>query len=284
MRPSSAAPVATVVSAAALLGAGPLLYRLSPLGGSLAAVALAVVFACAVSRGVTSLAVGTGALGALAAAVLGGITTPVGGAVLLAAALTDRLLRVRGPISRAAHLALSLATGAGAAQIVHMYVAAPLPVRLVALSMAVVVALAPLLVPADDPLAHTLETRARALPADVARLLREAADLRRQVHDVALPPSAQQSVGRSWRILRELVEARVRLEPARVRKMTSARLGSDTSITGEDALTAVVDRRIEEHVALLARDYSSVDTAYAAAFGLDAATLAAPDGTPKAPR
>jgi hypothetical protein len=295
MRPvrAFAGLAAVVLSAAAVLGLGPLLYRLSPLAGSLGAVALAIALACAVSGGATSLAVGTGALGSLAGALLGGVTAPSGGAVLLGAIYVDRLLRVRGRAAGAAHLVLSLVAGAGAAQIVHTYIGAPLPVRLVALSMAVVVALLPLLVPADDALAHTLESLARDLPPDLTRLLREAADLRRQVHDVVLPPAAQANAVRSWRTLRELAQARTRLEAAR--KVGTGRLGTLRALTSppsslspiaaggtgdiqgahEDAMTNLVERRIEEHVAALARAYSSVDSAYAVALGLDAETLAA---------
>lgn len=296
MRPvrAFAGLAAVVLSAAAALGLGPLLYRLSPLAGSVGAVALAIALACALSGGTTSLAVGTGALGSLAAALLGGVTAPSGGAVLLGAVYVDRLLRVRGRAAGAAHLVLSLVAGAGAAQIVHTYIGAPLPVRLVALSMAVVVALLPLLVPADDALAHTLESLARDLPPDLTRLLREAAELRRHVHDVVLPPTAQANAARSWRTLRELAQARSRLEAAR--KVGTARLGTLRALTSpggtadtqrlltdadagglrtEDAMTNLVERRIEEHVAALARAYSSVDSAYAVALGLDAETLAA---------
>src|SRR5437868_631785 len=65
----------------------------------------------------------------------------------------------------------------------------------------------PLLVEADDPLAAMLEATSRRITDPARAALRDAAELRRQVHDVPLDDATASTVAGTWRALRKLAES-----------------------------------------------------------------------------
>ena len=69
----------------------------------------------------------------------------------------------------------------------------------------------------------------------------------------------------------KLAEARLRVERARAVRASSR--AADAAGSPSDAVLAMLDRRIAEHVAALARAYAAVDTARAAELGLDDVAL-----------
>jgi hypothetical protein len=95
-------------------------------------------------------------------------------------------------------------------------------------------------------------------------------------------------VKKTWQSLLRLAEARVRLE--RTRPKTLVRIAeleaapASASVTApntalapapsaSDAVLGMVDQRLSEHVTILSKAYTAVDTARAAAVGLDDADL-----------
>jgi hypothetical protein len=157
----------------------------------------------------------------------------------------------------------------------------------------------PLLIDADDPLAHALDAASAETTGPAAASLREAAELRRAVDEDLLDPSTSRRVRETWTALLRLAEARVRLSrsPAARRRPppetppqplpreglgaeeSGGRRGArDPGRTQEapshaDAVIKKVDQRLGDHVAALARAYTAVDTARAAEASIDDAAL-----------
>jgi len=270
--------LAFVVAAASLFAVAPLAGRLGAVPSALALVWLGVLLAVVASGSVQSFAIGTGALGALASGTLGPTAPAIGGALLLAGAFAERTTRVRGKTSRAVHILVALVGGALAGVLSVAYVNAALPVYAVAIVCAAVLASLPLLVDADDPVAHALEEAAELVDDPAKRSLRAGAELRRQSEDIPLDRATMTRVKTTWQSLLRLAEARIRLE--RSRPQALLRLAAETigtapvaEPTAADAVLGMVDQRIAEHVAVLARAYTAVDTVSAARIGLDDAAL-----------
>jgi hypothetical protein len=264
--------LAFVVAAASLLAFAPVADRFGPLVSSVALVWLAVVLAVAASGSIQSIAIASGALGALGSGILGGASPAIAGAVLLAAAFAERTTRVRSRTARAVHLGVALISGAFAGALADAYAGAALPVTAVAAVVGAVLAALPLLVEADDPVAHALEAAARVVSEPARATLLEGAELRRTSADVPLERETAARVRKTWLALLRLAEARTRLEKSRPRVRVAEGLpGSDAPAA--DAVLAMVDQRAAEHVALLARAYSAVDTVNAAAASLDDTAL-----------
>jgi hypothetical protein len=161
--------------------------------------------------------------------------------------------------------------GALAGSLSAAYSSASPAVRVVAVVVAAVLVALPLLVDADDPLAHALDLAASQLTGSVAAALLQGAALRRSAFDLPLDPDTARSVRRTWAALGSLAEARVRLERSqRIRVATEA--GSASL-----AVTAMIDRKIDDHVAALSRSLAAIDTARAAEVGLDDAALQSVD-------
>jgi len=226
-------------------------------------VALSVGLAVAASESLNALAVGAGAMGALFSGVLGVVSPAVGGAALVGLAFAERTTRVRGSSARVVHLGGALLGGAIAGAIAHAYAPAAFVVRAVAVVVSAVVVALPLLVDADDPVAHMLDQSARDVSGEAQASLKEGAELRRSADDVVLTRADAKRVRRTWRSLLRLAEARVRLERAAAR----------TKGGSAGAVVEMVNQRIEDHVRVLTRAYTAVDTAHAAAAGLDDADL-----------
>jgi len=127
----------------------------------------------------------------------------------------------------------------------------------------------PLLIDADDPIAHALEGSAALLCDPSAGKLREGAALRRHTADAPPQGEAPKGISRAWRSLLKLAEARVRLE--RARTVAPAGLRNDVARGGSamDSVVSMLDGKIAAHVAALTRAYTAADTARAAELGLD---------------
>lgn len=252
------------VAAAVTFGAAPYLSKLGVVSGSAALVALGVLLAIAASSSLSSIAIAAGALGAFGGHVLGTALPAAGGAVLVGLAFAERTTRVRGTNARLAHIGASLVTGALAGSLVTAYASASPAVRGVAILVCAVLVSLPLLVEADDPLAATLESTSRRVSDPARAALRDAAELRRQVHDVPLDDETARTVAGTWRALRKLAESRLRIEK------TKSRI---TAASPAATVATMLDQRIHDHVSALARAYTAVDTAHAAAASIDDAAL-----------
>jgi len=270
--------LAFVVAAACLFALGPVADRFGPVGSSIALVWLGILVAVTASGSAQALAVAAGALGAFGSGVLGSVSPAAAGAVMIAAAFAERTTRVRSKTARALHVLVALVGGALAGSLSSAFTAASIPVFAVAVVVASVLAALPLLVEADDPVAHALEQAALDVSEPARASLREGAELRRHVEDVPLDAAAAERVKKTWQSLLRLAEARVRLEASApkllfVRVATSPEGASDKPATAAESVLAMVDQKIADHVAALGKAFAAVDTARAAAVGIDDAAL-----------
>jgi MFS family permease len=255
-----------LVSAALLFVAWPLAARLGAIPGAIVSVALAVLFAVAASGGISALAMAQGALAAFVAGTVSPGASILGGAVLVAGAYAERTTRVRGRSTKLVHVGLAALGGGIAGALIASFAGATLAVRAVAVVVAAVLASVPRLVEADDLLSSALESVARELEPPAQGALAAGAELRRGADDALLDRPTARTVRQTWRALLRLAEARLRVQRSR-----TARAAGKSGAT--DAVLTLLDARITEHVAALARAYSAVDTARAAELGLDDAAL-----------
>ncbi len=288
--------IAFIIAAASLFAFAPLANRLGPVPASLALVWLGVLLAIFASGTISSLAIGTGALGAFGSGVLSSVSPAAAGAVLVAAAFAERTSRVRSRTARAVHVVVALVGGGFAGSLATTFASASLPVYAVAAVVAAVLAALPLLVEADDPVAHALD-QAATLVSDVQakRSLLEGAELRRNAQEVPLDRATAARVKTTWQSLLRLADARVRLERSRpqallriasqVQSPAAAPQPADfegppapiatasQALSAADAVLGMVNQRIAEHVSVLARAYTAVDAVSAARIGLDDTAL-----------
>lgn len=295
-----------VVAAACLFAFAPLANRFGPVAGSLALVWLGVLLAVAASGTIQSLAIGGGALGAFGGGVLASVSPAAAGAVLVAAAFAERTTRVRSRTARAVHVVTALVGGGFAGALSSSFTSASIPVLAVAAVVAAVLAALPLLVEADDPVAHALDEAAALVSEPAKSSLERGAELRRNAEDVPLDRATAARVRTTWQSLLRLAEARVRLERSRPQALlriaeqiaspaSAARVEAPSSSpdappasssaaaptsaaapaapSAADAVLGMVDQRIGEHVAVLARAYTAVDAVSAARIGLDDSAL-----------
>lgn len=283
--------LAFVVAAASLFALAPIANRFGPVASSVALVWLGVLLAVCASGSAQSMSVAGGALGAFGSGILAAVSPAAAGAVLVAAAFGERTTRIRSRTARAVHVGMALVGGALAGSLSTAFGAASLPVMAVAILVAAVLSALPLLVEADDPVAHALDEAAAAVAEPSRTVLMQGAELRRSAEEVPLDGATQARVKKTWQSLLRLAEARVRLE--RSRPKTLVRIGAlsappaapasspspspDTALVAQpsaaDAVLGMVDQRIAEHVTVLSKAYAAVDTARAAAVGLDDADL-----------
>jgi hypothetical protein len=151
---------------------------------------------------------------------------------------------------------LATASGAAAGALSARYALSPFSVFSVATILCAVVALAPLLVVADDPRVAFLESAASRLGGPLAPALREATELLRASDVGVLDRETATQVASSWRSLERLIEARLRLHGSP--KSESAAL-----------VTSMLDRQITDHVASLVRAVAAAASVGAAEAGLD---------------
>jgi len=253
------------VVAAAAFGAAPLASRLGVVSGSALLVLLGVALALAASGSMSSIAIAAGALGAFGGHVVGSVVPAAGGAVLVGMAFAERTTRVRGKNARLVHVGASLVVGALAGSLASAYASASPAVRGVAVLVCAVLVALPLLVDADDPLAAALDAASARVAEPARGSLRDAAELRRQSRDVPLDASTTRTVAETWRVLGKLARSRLAIERTRT-LVTDATSPAAT-------VSTMVDRRIADHVAALARAYSAAGAARAAETTLEDAAL-----------
>jgi hypothetical protein len=256
--------IAFLLAAALCFGLVPFTPRLGPVAGSVALVALSVLMALAASAAGSALAVAGGALGAFASGILLASSPAAAGAALAGFAFAERSLRVRTQSARLLHVGAAVMGGAAAGQLTMSFAAAATPVRAVAMTVAAVLLALPLLVDADDPLAHALDGAAREIEGPAAASLREAAELRRTVDEELLDAKTARHARGTWASLLRLAEARLRLARSPMAKKESS---------PAEAVLKRVDERIAEHVAALSRAYTAAGAAQAAEASLDDAAL-----------
>ncbi len=259
--------LAFLLAAAAAFGLGGLADHLGAVGGAGLSITLGVVLAVLASETPSLVAAGAGALGAFASGVLAGASPAVAGAALLGLCFAERTTRIRTPIARLLHLGVAVGTGALAGSLATAFSASSLSVRGVAITVGAVLAALPMLVEADPPEAHALETAANDLPEPVRATLLRGAELRRGADDSLLDRDGRKLVKSTWKALRKLVDARVRLEGARIiraRAKVPREIAAHANLVVEK-----VDERITKHVDAIARAYSAASSADAATKSLD---------------
>jgi len=257
--------LAFLVAAGLCFGLAPFTPRLGPVAGSLALVALAVALAVTASAAASALAVAGGALGAFASGMLMASSPAVAGAALAGLCFAERSMRVRNQSARLLHAGGALVGGALAGSLAMSFATASLPVRGVAVTVAAVLLALPLLVDADDPLAHALDGAAADIDGAAGAALREAAELRRTVDEDLLDAKTARHARGTWAALLRLAEARVRL----ARSPTLAKKDASPA----QAVLQRVDDRIGDHVKALSRAYTAAGAAMAAEASLDDAAL-----------
>lgn len=277
--------LAFVVAAASLFAIEPFASRFGTVPSAIALVWLSVLLAVVASGSVQSLAIGTGALGALASGVLGPTAPAIGGALLLAGAFAERTTRVRGRTARAVHVLVALVGGALAGTLASAYLGASLAVYGIAIVCAAVLASLPLLVDADDPIAHALAEAAELVDEPAKKSLLAGAELHRHAEDIPLDRATTTRVKTTWISLLRLADARIRLQRSRPEALLRVAAEAGAPVAGSDGPTAadavrgMIDQRIAEHVSVLARAYTAVDTVSAARIGIDDAALKNVDST-----
>jgi MFS family permease len=280
--------VAFVVAAASLFVIAPIANRFGPVVSSVALVWLGVLLAVCASGTTSSMAVASGAFGAFGSGILASVSPAAASAVMVAAAFAERTTRIRSRTARAVHLLVALVGGALAGTLSTAFGTSSIPVMAVATLVAAVLSALPLLVEADDPIAHALDQAAASVAQPARSALLQGAELRRNVAEVPLDRATEGRVRKTWQSLLRLAEARVRLERSRPRTLVriaasppaaSPQLSlaleapSSTALvapaSAADAVLEMVDQRLKEHVTVLAKAYTAVDTARAAAIGLE---------------
>lgn len=249
-----------LVASAVAFGVMPFAGRLGLLLGACLTVSLGVLLALAASHAPSAVAVTSGALGAFSAGVLAEYSAALAGALLVGLAFAERTLRVRDVNGRLLHLGVALGAGAVAGTVSTLYAGADPLVRGVVVVIAAVLGAAPLLIPADDPIAHALDDLASSVSDPSRSTLRAGAELRRNVDESLLDSQSVKDAQLAWRNLVRLGRARVRLD----RSKASAAAG---------AVMARVDQRLAEHVASLTRMYTAADSVAAATLSLDDGAL-----------
>jgi hypothetical protein len=261
-------PLLSACSAALLFAVWPWTALMGTIPGAVASVGLAVLLATAASGGANAVAMAYGAVGALAAGVLSPGASVVGGSLLLLAAYGERTGRVRGRTAKVVHMTAAACGGAIAGAVVASFAQAQPGVRAVAVVVAAVVATIPHVVAADDLVASALDSVAGDVGEPAKGALAAGADLRRNADDALLDRATSRAVRRTWRALVRLAEARLRVQRSRAVRAAPSRGMAD-------GVLAMLDARISDHVAAIARAYSAVDTVRAAELGLDDAALRA---------
>jgi hypothetical protein len=267
-----------LVAAMSVFGLTPFASRLGVVIGPLLLLALSIALASAASAWLNALAVAAGALGALGSGLFMSTSAAIAGAWLVGFAFAERTMRIRSLTARLGHLGMAVVGGGLAGALASAYAGAPAGVRVVSIGVAAVLVALALLVDADDPVAHSLDTNSASLRDPARTWLREGAALRRNVDEVALDRETARSAKRTWKSLLKLADARLRLErawavdAARLRtpelRDASGLAGGDV-VSAADAVIGMVDEKIRGHVTALVRAYTAVDTARAAGVGLD---------------
>lgn len=252
--------VLSVLSLGTSLVAAPYLLDLPPALAAAATLAVSVPLTGVCSDGFTPLAIAVGALGALVFQGAAPHSLPVAAALMVTLASMPRAMRARTPAQRGAHVLSSLFCSAIAAGIAAHSAwggSVDLAVRCAAVLVAGLVASAPRLLPADEPLAYALLGAASDAPESVRTVLLRAVFLRRRVQETPPEGLSTRAFGRlerAWTVLLDAAESRV-------------------SNTSRPQTAALVDARITAHVDALERIYAAADERLARTAGLDDGAL-----------
>jgi MFS family permease len=261
-----------LAAAALLFGFAPLSARLDPVLGALLLVGLAVLFALAASGAQSALAITGGALGAFAFGALAPLSSALAGGALAGLCFAERTSRVRSAGARRLHLLGAIGVGALASSLAGSFSSAALGLRAVAVIVAAVLVALPLLIDADDPIAHALEAASTELGGSVASSLASGAELRRTAEEDLLDRRMTAQVRQTWISLLKLAEARARLARIHAAPRANA-VGEAALVSPAQAVVERLDARIADHVAVLTRAYTAVSAARAAEVSLDDAAL-----------
>ena len=254
-------PLTLLAASAMAYGLLPMTGRLGTVLGAVIAVVFGVLLALASSFAPSAIAVASGALGAFLSGVLANQIPALAGALLLGLAFAERSLRVRDKNSRIVHVMLALGAGGLAGYLSTHYAGSEPLVRSVVVVVAAVLAMAPLMVQADDPVAHALDELGTDIEGTAGEKLHAGAELRRSVDESLLEADSARDARRAWKSLLRLGQARIRL--ANVRSSNERR----------EAVTRRVDQRISEHVESLTRMYTAADAASAVKLSIDDGAL-----------
>jgi hypothetical protein len=267
--------IAFFAAAVLAFGLAPEAARVGPVPGALLLVGIAVLLAVAASGALTSLAVAGGALGAFAGGVLAPVSPAAAGAVFAGLCFAERSTRVRSRSARCIHVAVALGGGALSCSLATSFAASSLAIRGVSLVVASVLVALPLLIEADDPVAHALDGAAEEITGPARASLQEGAELRRTIDEDLLEKKTAQKVRATWASLLRLSEARARLERSSASRRAKGKESGEKlpPPSPAEAVMGKVDARIAEHVAALTRAYSAADAARAAEMSLDDAAL-----------
>lgn len=240
---------------------------LSAVGLALFGAALAPM----ISGAPTPLAIGMGALGALAWAVLRPIAPIPAGAALVVCLYAARAVRARDAASVVLQLAVAAIGGAAATWVVLRYGASAPLVRGVAIGVAALLASAPFALAVEHPRVHALLSLARRTRGPARLRLLRAAALQRRVLEGAFPiaRSERRRLDRALRTVLRLAEARAEAGAldlaaldralavhvaalARLTRALRARWASTEALAGDHAreLAAAGDRVAAEAAAL----------------------------------
>jgi hypothetical protein len=243
--------IVLLLGSAAVFAAAVLLPSLPAPLSAMGAVASGLLLALAASATLHPLTFVGGALGALFAgtfaAIAGPIADPVAvaalsGALLAAPAFLERTTRVPRKGAALLHVALALGAGAIAAGVAALFARADAGLRAISIAVAATAMLVPLIVRADDAVAHGLRLAAGRIREPGSALLARAAALRNLRAERWAPLSAPER--RAWRGMVDLAIARVDAERRSQRAPTAYR-GEQSP----DDPTLALDARIAEGVA-----------------------------------
>jgi hypothetical protein len=244
-------------------GANHAVQGLAFVPSSVLLVAMGVALACAASERMHSLSVAAGALGVFGSGALAPSAPAAASALLMGLVFAERSSRIRVPSARLAHIGTSLLGGALAGTLAANFTSASLAVWWVSIVVAVALASLPLLLDADDAMAHELDQAAASLPEPTKAALRGAAELRRHSLEVPLDADARASVERSWGALLGLAAIKAKLVRSHKHAPSAAAKTVDS----------MVDDKISGHIGALSKAFSAANTMKALATTSDDACL-----------
>ncbi len=239
----------------AVLTAAPFISTAHPLVAAAFGVAAGVLLAVVLSGGLSPAAVGFGALGAALYTAFAPMSVALAGALLVSFAYGERLVRARNVVTQVLIGTLAFLCGGIAAWVAWAYVGADWLIRGAAVTVAALLAAAPLLITIDDRVTHRLRMLAdRASGARRYGLLRAVVLRRRHVDaDYRLSRGTRRRLERAYRALLATATSR---------------------IDGSTGQHAVLDRRIDAYLSALTRASRAAGRAHALSTGIDDAVLA----------
>jgi hypothetical protein len=239
----------------AILTAAPFVSSAHPLVAAAVGVAAGVFLAVVLSGGLTPAAVAFGALGAAFYTAFAPSSVAFAGALLVSTAYGGRILRGRNVIARVLIGTMAFICGGIAAWVAWAYVGSGWMIRGAAISVAALLAAAPLLIAVDDRVAHRLRLLAdRATGSRRWGLLRAVVLRRRHIDaDYRLSRGTRRRLERAYRALIATATSR---------------------IDGSTGQHVVLDRRIDAYLSALTRASRAAGRAHALSTGIDDAVLA----------